>query len=80
MTVKNIIEVICIQRGVSKSELAQDMGLKRRSDLLTPIYKDEGMGVKLRTLIDWLEKLGYQLVITPVDDGEEMILDGENEL
>lgn len=80
MTVKNIIEVICIQRGVSKSELAQDMGLKRRSDLLTPIYKDEGMGVKVRTLIDWLEKLGYQLVITPVDDGEEMILDGENEL
>ena len=80
MTVKNIIEVICIQRGVSKSELAQNMGLKRRSDLLTPIYKDEGMGVKVRTLIDWLEKLGYQLVITPVDDGEEMILDGENEL
>lgn len=80
MTVKNIIEVICIQRGVSKSELAQDMGLKRRSDLLTPIYKDEGMGVKVRTLIDWLEKLGYQLVVTPVDDGEEMILDGENEL
>ena len=80
MTVKNIIEVICIQRGVSKSELAQDMGLKRRSDLLTPIYKDEGMGVKVRTLIDWMEKLGYQLVITPVDDGEEMILDGENEL
>lgn len=80
MTVKNIIEVICIQRGVSKSELAHDMGLKRRSDLLTPIYKDEGMGVKVRTLIDWLEKLGYQLVITPVDDGEEMILDGENEL
>lgn len=80
MTVKNIIEVICIQRGVSKSELAQDMGLKRRSDLLTPIYKDEGMGVKVRTLIDWLEKLGYQLVVTPVDDGEEMVLDGENEL
>lgn len=80
MTVKNIIEVICIQRGVSKSELAQDMGLKRRSDLLTPIYKDDGMGVKVRTLIDWLEKLGYQLVVTPVDDGEEIILDGENEL
>ena len=80
MTVKNIIEVICIQRGVSKSELAQDMGLKRRSDLLTPIYKDDGMGIRVRTLVEWLDKLGYQLVVTPVDDGEEMILDGENEL
>ena len=80
MTVKNIIEVICIQRGVSKSELAQDMGLKRRSDLLTPIYKDDGMGIRVRTLVEWLDKLGYQLVVTPVDDGEEMILDGESEL
>ena len=56
------------------------MELKRRSDLLTPIYKDDGMGIRVRTLVEWLDKLGYQLVVSPVDDGEEMILDGESEL
>jgi len=38
------------------------------------------MGIRVRTLVEWLDKLGYQLVVTPVDDGEEMILDGESEL
>lgn len=80
MTVKDVIECICIQRGVSKSELALSMGMKKRSNLLTPVYRDDGMGIRIRTLVEWLDKLGYQLVVSPVDDGEEMILDGESEL
>lgn len=80
MTVKEIIEIISVQTGLSKSELARKIEMKQKENLLVPLSRDDGMGIRVRTLVEWLDKLGYQLVVTPVDDGEEMILDGENEL
>lgn len=80
MTVKEIIEIISVQTGLSKSELARKIEMKQKENLLVPLSRNDGMGIRVRTLVEWLDKLGYQLVVTPVDYGEEMILDGENEL
>ena len=37
------------------------------------------MSMRLSTFIKWLDKMDYQIVIEPINDGEEVLLDGEDD-
>lgn len=81
MTVKEVFDMISAQTGMSRNDMANKIGLKRRSNLNTPLGQNEGMGMSVKNLIRLLEPLGYQLSVTSVEDNDvEMVLDGEPEL
>ena len=69
---------------LSASELTQEglgtkLGLKSRSAVSVPLSRNDGMGMRVETLIRWLDVLDADLVIQPrtgnIDD--EILLDGE---
>ena len=45
------------------------------------MFQNEGMGMSVSTLIKWLDELDYQLILQPIEGGEDddLILDGEPE-
>ena len=79
MTVKEGINILLIKSGLTQEELAHALGLKSHSAISVPLFRNEGMGMRVETLIRWLDKLDADLVIQP-REGEvmdEILLDGE---
>lgn len=79
MTVKNCINVLLMRSGLTQKELSQELELNGQAAIAVPLSRNNGMGMKVETLIRWLDKLDADLVIQP-RDGEledEMLLDGE---
>lgn len=79
MTIKNLIEVYCRKQGITQTELSQKLGYANRSSISKVISSEDGMNMKLSTLVRWLEELDCQIVIECFDNEEEYILDGEDE-
>lgn len=78
MTVKDIIVTLCKNRQVTQSEFAARLGKQSRSSIAVPLSRNEGMGMKVGTLIEWLDELDCQLVIMQNYDEEEYVLDGDS--
>lgn len=78
MTVKNLINLYCKERGITQTALAQQIEVSKQS-LHTTLSRDNGMSMRLSTFIKWLNKMDYQIVVEPINDGEEVLLDGEDD-
>lgn len=78
MTVKDLISLYCKEQGITQTTLAQQIEVSKQS-LYNILSRDNGMSIRLSTFIKWLDKMDYQIVIEPINDGEEVILDGEDD-
>ena len=78
MTVKDIIYQICNDQGISFSQCARNIGVSKGS-LWNQLDNDNGMRVKIGTLVRDLEELGCQLVVVDSETENEYVLDGEDD-
>lgn len=79
MTVKDGIKILLSTSELTQEGLGIKLGLKSRSAISVPLSRNDGMGMRVETLIRWLDVLDADLVIQPrtgkIDD--EILLDGE---
>lgn len=79
MTVKDGIKILLSASELTQEGLGTKLGLKSRSAVSVPLSRNDGMGMRVETLIRWLDVLDADLVIQPrtgnIDD--EILLDGE---
>ena len=79
MTVKDGIKILLSASELTQEGLGTKLGLKARSAVSVPLSRNDGMGMRVETLIRWLDVLDADLVIQPrtgnIDD--EILLDGE---
>ena len=78
MTVKDGIKILLSASELTQEGLGTKLGLKSRSAVSVPLSRNDGMGMRVETLIRWLDVLDADLVIQPrtgnIDD--EILLDG----
>ena len=79
MTSKKIIQKIMRINGVSCDEMAERLGYRSRNMIYKTINNNDGMNMKLKTFINWLDELNAQIVIQPLNSEDEFVLDGEEE-
>lgn len=79
MTVKEIIISLSKQAEVTQEELAARVGYKQAANIAVPLSRNDGMGMKVETLIRWIEALDAQIVIQPLSGEDDLVLDGEDE-
>lgn len=78
MTVKDLISQYCREQNITQTALAEQIEVSKQNLHIT-LSRDNGMGMKLSTFIKWLDKMDCQIVIESLNDGEEVILDGEDD-
>ena len=78
MTVKDLISQYCREQNITQTALAEQIEVSKQNLHIT-LSRDNGMGMKLSTLMKWLDKMDCQIVIESLNDGEEVILDGEDD-
>jgi transcriptional regulator with XRE-family HTH domain len=76
MTVKEVVETICARNGMTFTEFAETAGVSKKTVSCT-LSRNDGMGMKVETLIRWLDELSYQVIIQSPEDEDDLILDGE---
>lgn len=79
MTVKDIIVMLCKEHELSNEQLATELGYASKSNIAVPLSREEGMNMKVSTLIRWLEALDAELSVYSVSSEEEFVLNGESE-
>ena len=78
MTVKDIMHSICNGRGISLREAAGNMGI-HQSTIWRQLDRNNGMTIKLETLIRYLGDLECEVYVLDPMTEEEYILDGFEE-
>ena len=78
MNVKDIIFSICNDKGISFSQAAKNMGISKGS-LYNQVTRDEGMRLRVETLIRYLDELECEIIITDTLTENEYVLDGFGE-
>lgn len=79
MTVRDIIVTHLKRTGLSQEEFAARLGVSV-SCVSTTLSREDGNGMKVSTLVRWLDVLGSQLVVdTLLNIEDDMILDLEPE-
>ena len=78
MTVKDIVITLCKERGLSQEQLAAKMCKRGRTSIAVPLLRRDGMGMKVETLVEWLDALDCQLVVVGTEDEDEYVLDGDS--
>jgi hypothetical protein len=79
MTSKEILQKVIRIDGVSCDELAERLGYRSRNMIYKTINNNDGMNMKLKTFINWLDELDAQVVIQPLNSDDEFVLDGISE-
>lgn len=78
MTVKDFIHSVCLQKEISLTRLAAKLKINDKT-FYTLLSRNNGMGITVSKLIEWLDEMDMQLVIEGINEDEEYILDGEFE-
>lgn len=79
MTSKEILQKIMRIDGVTYEEMAERLGYSSKSMIYRMMNNDDGMNMKLKTFIKWLDELDAQVVIQPLNSDDEFVLDGISE-
>lgn len=79
MTGKEVIQKLMRIDGITYEEMATRLNYSSRDIIYKTINNNDGMNMKLKTFINWLEQLGAQVVIQTFSSDDEYILDGEEE-
>lgn len=80
MTVTECVKILLTSQGLTQRELAERIGYAGQGAITTALSRDDGMGMRVKTLIRYLEAMDTQLLVVSLNDDEELVLDGESEL
>ena len=79
MTSKEIIQKIMRIEGLTYDEMAERLNYSSRDIIYKTINNNDGMNMKLKTFIKWLDELNAQIIIQPFSSDDEYVLDGIGE-
>lgn len=79
MTSKEIIQKLMRIEGITYDKMAEKLNYSSRDIIYKTINNNDGMNMKLKTFISWLEELGAEVVIQPFSSDDEYVLDGISE-
>lgn len=79
MTSKEIVKKLMRIEGLNHGELTKRLNYSSRAVFYKTLNNDDGMNMKLKTLIKWLDELDAQIVIQPLNSDDEFLLDGISE-
>lgn len=80
MTVTECVKILLTSQGLTPRELAERIEYAGQGAITTALSRDDGMGMRVKTLIRYLEAMDTQLLVVSLNDDEELVLDGESEL
>lgn len=78
MTVKDILFSVCNDKGISFSDAAKAIDVSKGS-LYSQAKRDDGMRLRVETLIRYFEALECEITITDTLTEKEYYLDGYDE-
>lgn len=78
MDVKDFIDMITDEEEIPKSEIAEKAGIDKRA-LYSLLSRDNGMGMTVRKFVELAESLGYQVLLSNGETGDEYLFDGESD-
>lgn len=79
MTSKEIIQKLMRIEGITYDKMAEKLNYSSRDIIYKTINNNDGMNMKLKTFISWLDELGAEVVIQPFNSEDEYVLDGISE-
>lgn len=79
ITVKNVIVNLAEERGLTIYELSEIVSGNSNGQLYVQLSRKDGMSMKVESFLKVLDALDAQVVIQPMGEDVEMILDGEDE-
>lgn len=79
MTSKEIVKKLMKLEGLTYDETAKRLNYTSRNFIYKTLNNDDGMNMKLKTFIKWLDELNAQIVIQPLYSDDEFLLDGISE-
>lgn len=80
MTVAECVKILLTSQGLTQRELAERIEYAGQGAITTALSRDDGIGMRVKTLIRYLEAMDAQLLVVSLNDDEELVLDGESEL
>lgn len=78
MDVKDFIDMITDEEEIPKSIIAEKAGIDKRA-LYSLLSRDNGMGMTVRKFVELAESLGYQVLLSNGETGDEYLFDGESD-
>lgn len=78
MTLKNILHAVCNDQGISRSQAARNIGMTPGA-LFSIMNRNDGMNVKICTLVNYLDGLACEIVVRDYETGSEYTLDFDDE-
>lgn len=79
MTSKEIVKKLMRFEGLTYDEMATKLNYSSRDIIYKTINNNNGMNMKLKTFIAWIDELGAEIVIQPFNSDDEYVLDGISE-
>lgn len=79
MTGKEVVQKLMRIDGVSCDEMAERLNYSSRGVIYRTLNNNDGMNMKLKTFVNWLEMLNAQVVIQTLSSDDEFVLDGISE-
>lgn len=79
MTSKEILKKLMKMNNVSYEEMAERLGYSSKSIIYQTLNNGDGMNMKLKTFLKWLDVLDTEIVIQPFSSDNEYVLDGISE-
>lgn len=79
MTSKEILKKLMKMNNVSYEEMAERLGYSSKSIIYQTLNNGDGMNMKLKTFLKWLDALDTEIVIQPFSSDNEYVLDGISE-
>lgn len=78
MDAKDFIDMIRSEEEITLHEVAERAEVNERT-LSTQLSRDNGMGMSLRKFVELAESLGYQVILSNGETGDEYLFDGESD-
>ena len=79
MTSKEVVKKLMRLEGLTHDEMAKRLNYSSRNFIYKTLNNDDGMNMKLKTFIKWLDELNAQIVIQLFNGEDEYVLDGISE-
>lgn len=78
MDVKDFIDMITCEEEITKSEIAERAGINEKT-LYSMLSRENGMGMTVSKFVELAESLGYQVILSNGETGDEYLFDGESD-
>lgn len=78
MDVKDFVEMVMEEDEISLRKIAEKANFHEKT-FYSFLNRNNGMGISVNKFIQLTEKLGYQVILSNGETGDEYVFDGEND-